>query len=160
MVREDIFGMLKIALQRGKNFQQTVQSLINSGYPKNEIDEAVQAINTYGFQQPVRQPALPQRPIPPPKQPAPPGQTEQIVSSYPYPQFQQPFPSQFYQPQPFFPQQFPQSPQIVSNYEQNAKPQKGKIVIIIMVAMLVVLLGILVAVFLFKPELTNFINNL
>ena len=164
MVRADILGMLKTALQRGKNLQQTAQSLYNSGYPKNEVDEAVQAINTYGFQQPATQPVLPQKPIPPPKQPAPQGQTQQIVSSYPYPQFQQPVPlyqpPQFYQPPPFFPQQFPQFPQIVSNYEQNAKPQKGKILIIIMIAMLVVLFGILVAVFLFKEELTTFINNL
>ena len=169
MVRDDIFGMLKTALQRGKNLQQTAQSLYNSGYPKNEVDEAVQAINTYGFQQPVSQSVLPQKPIPPIKQPVQTGQTQQIVSAYPsiqyqqppVVQYQQPIPPQFYyQPQPIYPQQFQPSPQIVSNYGQEIKPPKGKIMIIIMIAMLVVLIGILVAVFLFKDELTSFINNL
>ena len=41
MVREDIFGMLKTALERGKNLNQTAQSLINSGYARNEVDAAV-----------------------------------------------------------------------------------------------------------------------
>ena len=158
MVREDILGMLKIALQRGKNLQQTAQSLINSGYPKEEVDDAVQAINSYGFQQPIRQPIFQPKQVIPPRQPAPIGKTQQIVSYYPASQSRQPVPSGFYyQPQQFFP---PEIVQRVSSYEQAPKGKTGNLVIIIMVIMLVILLGILVTVFLFKPELTEFINGL
>ncbi len=173
MVREDIFGMLKTAVQRGKNLQQTAQSLVNSGYLKSEVDEAIQAFTTQGpmFQPPV-QPTIIQKPQPvqQPRPPAPVGQTKQIVSSYSYPSqpYMQPViyppqqyiqPSQFYQPQPVFPQ-FAQFPQIVSEYGQAKKPPIGKMITIIMVAMLAALIGVLVIVFLFKEELTNFINNL
>jgi len=175
MVREDIFGMLKTAAQRGKNIQQTAQSLVNSGYPKNEVDEAVQAftMNGPGFQQ--SSPTIIQKPqsiIQQPKQPALQGQTKQIVSSYAYPsqpyvqpQFYQPQPypptaPQFYQPQPVYPTQFAQNPQIVSNYDNAKRPPIGKMITIIMIAMLAALIGVLVIVFLFKPELENFINNL
>jgi len=172
MVREDIFGMLKTAAQRGKNPQQTAQSLVNSGYLKSEVDEAVNAFTMQGpgFQQPA--PTIIQKPQPvqQPRPPAPVGQTKQIVSSYSYPSqpYMQPViyppqqytqPSQFYQPQPIMPQ-FSQFPQIVSNYEQPKRPAIGKMITIIMIAMLAALIGVLVIVFLFKPELENFINNL
>ena len=173
MVREDIFGILKTAAQRGKNLQQTAQSLVNSGYLKSEVDEAVQAFTTQGqgFQQPS--PTIIQKPVPvqQSKQPAPVGQTKQVVSSYSYlpqqyspylqaPQFQQPIP-QFYPPQQFQPQMQPyQVVQNVSAYEQNPKAKMGRTITIIMIAMLIALFGILVAVFLFKEELTSFINNL
>ena len=170
MVREDIFGMLKTAAQRGKNLHQTAQSLVNSGYLKSEVDEAVQAFTMQGpgFQS---APTIIQKPQPvqQPKLPAPAGQTKQVVSSYSYPSqpYMQPAiyppqqylqPSQFYQPQPIFPQA--QFPQIVSNYEQPKKPAIGKMITIIMIAMLAALIGVLVIVFLFKEELTNFINGL
>lgn len=159
MVQEEIIGMLRIALQRGKNLQQTVQSLYNSGYPRDEVDEAVQTLKMYSFQQPIQPPQPIKRQIQQPKQPAPQEQTQQIVSYYPAPKFQQPIsqPTQFYQPQQIFP---PEIVQRVSNYEQTPKANIGKIITIVMVIMLVILLGILVAVFMFKPELENFINNL
>ncbi|MEK6830262.1 MAG: hypothetical protein AABY15_09165 [Nanoarchaeota archaeon] len=166
MVREDIIGILRTALQRGKNLQQTIQSLYNSGYAKNEVDEAVQAINMYGLQQPVQQPSpIQKQPVQQPKQPATQGQTPQIASYYPASQTQQPLKfapqqPQFYQPQQFPQPQFTQYPQIVSNYGQNPRPKTGTLIIIIMAAMLLVLIGILVVVFMFKPEITNFINNL
>jgi hypothetical protein len=165
-VRDDILGMLRTAVQRGKNLQQTVQSLYNSGYAKNEVDDAVQALNSSGFSQPAMPVNVPkQKPAPAP--PAPAGQTQQIVSAYPSSlpqpmQYPQPAPAayapqQFYQPQPFY-SQYVQSPQLVSSYEQ--KPKAGKLMIIVMIAMLIVLVGILVVVFLYKDQLTNFINNL
>jgi hypothetical protein len=161
MVREDIMGMLRTALLKGQNLQQTVQSLYNSGYAKNEVDEAVQEINMYELpQQPVQQSIKPvQKPVQQSQQPAVQGQSPQIASYYPTVQPQQ-LP-RFVPPQPQFSQpQFAQYPQVVSNYEQNPRSKTGMLITIIMVAMLMILIGILVVVFMFKPEITNFINNL
>jgi hypothetical protein len=176
MIRDDIIGMLEIALQKGKNLQQTIQSLYNSGYPKAEVDEAVQILKNPAVQQPVivmpvQKPVVVQQP----KQPVAAGQTKQVVSAYPYPVqqqfyqpqqqsqpqpvFQQAQPTQFYQPN-LYPAQILQSPQIISNYEQPKKFSMGKTITIIMVVMLMILLGILALVIMFKPELENFINNL
>lgn len=151
MVREDIMGMLKTAIQKGKNIQQTIQSIYNSGYSKKEVDEAVDILNKFGFQQPVRVPPVAKQ-IPPPKIAQPKGETPQVVSSYPPAAQFQPY----YMPQQFFP---PQIVQRVSAYEPP-KAQMGRIVTMIMVIMLIILFGILVTVFLFKEELTSFINNL
>jgi len=173
MVREDIIGMLEIALQKGKNLQQTIQSLYNSGYSKAEVDEAVQILNKPVVQQPILvMPAQKPIAVQQSKQPAASGQTKQVVSAYPYPQqqfyqpqqqpqpvFQQTQPVQFYQPNSY-PAQILQSPQVISNYEQPKKFSMGKTITIIMVVMLMILLGILALVIMFKPELENFINNL
>ena len=163
MVREDIVGMMKIAIQRGQNIQQTAQSLVNSGYPKNDVDEAVQVMNTYTFQPAVGQLVSLQKQIPPPKFVAPKGPTPQVASYYPNPNpqlqksgYPPPSSQSYYQPQQFFP---PEIVQRVSSYEPP-KAETGKLITIIMVVMLAILLGILVTVFLFKPELTSFFNNL
>ncbi|MEX2016911.1 MAG: hypothetical protein WD876_00355 [Candidatus Pacearchaeota archaeon] len=180
MVRDDIVGILKTALQRGKNLQQTVQSLINSGYAKNEIDEAIQALQGTGFQAPSKPPVIQKITVPAreAKIPASPGQTTQVVSSYAYPsqpqpQIYQPTPPQFYQPQPqtqfaqppvsqqFYPQMpYQQTMQNVSAYESKPADRLGKMITVIMVAMLIALVGILIVVFMFREELSNFINNL
>lgn len=146
MVRDDIFGMLKTALQRGKPLQQSIQSLYNAGYSKEEVDEAARMLNTMGIQ-PVQQPVYrqPQKSMPQ-KQMLPPGQTQQMASYYNQ-QFQQA-------------QQPPQPIQAVSGYGQFTKERASGVITTLMIVAVIVLLGILVAVFLFKPEITNFINNL
>jgi len=68
---------------------------------------------------------------------------------------QQQIPSQ----QPTQPQQPGQAPQRVSGYGQPPKPA-GKTIIILLGFLLLLLIGILVAIFLFKDELINFFNNL
>jgi hypothetical protein len=181
MVREDIEGILRVALQQGKNFQQIIQSLYNSGYSKDEVDEAAKILNASSYKQPSlpmakSSPTIIQQPKPVqpvPKEQLPKGQTQQIVSAYPYPvqqpqtyqpqpvspPIQQSQPVQFYQPAPY-PVQFVQFPQIISNYGQPKKFSMGKTITIIMVVMLMILLGILAVVIMFKPQLENFINNL
>lgn len=174
MVRDDIMGMLKVALQKRKNLPQIIQSLYNSGYSKEEVDEAVKLLDSVNSFQPVQITPAPKTPmIQQPKQSTAsvsPGQTKQIVSAYPY-NVQQPV---FYQPQPVYspvqpaqayqpnsyPAQFIPAQQIVSNYGQPKKFSMGKTITIIMVVMLMILLGILAVVIMFKPELENFINNL
>mgnify|MGYP001581694869 CR=1 FL=1 len=46
MVREDILGGLRNALERGETLEQARQSFINSGYPEKEVDEAAASVGT------------------------------------------------------------------------------------------------------------------
>lgn len=179
MVREDILGILKTAVQKGRNLQQSAQSLKNAGYPENEVDDAVNSINNYIFQ-----PTQIQKPVvsnsnvqnPPPQFVK--GQTPQYVSNYssatPQRIVPQNIPAQnvplsnapvannnnnnFQQVQPV--QQVVQTPQYVSNYEGKPKDKAGKVITMVMVALLIILIGILVMVFAFKPEIMSFIDNL
>ncbi len=158
MVREDIFGILRTAMQRGRNVNQAAQSLINAGYPENEVNDAVQMINAQGYPQGIFQQPQPQIPLQGQKQPipkvmAPSGQSPQVVSVYyqPQPQLQMPFQEPF-QPQPVI--------QKASLYGGNPKEKIGNLITILMVIALLVLVGILISVFLFKPEIMSFINNL
>lgn len=45
MVREDILGGLRNALERGETLEQARQSFINSGYPEKEVDEAALSLS-------------------------------------------------------------------------------------------------------------------
>ncbi|MBI2044510.1 hypothetical protein HYT23_00475 [Candidatus Pacearchaeota archaeon] len=56
MVREDILGGLRLALSKGESLQNAMQSFYNSGYPKEEIEEAARALHKQAIQQPPRQP--------------------------------------------------------------------------------------------------------
>lgn len=158
MVREDILGGLKLALQKGESLKQAMMSFHSAGYTKEEIDEAARVLEAERAGQPA-QPVQPQQPQPiaqpvaqvQPPQPTPPAKTVQNVSAYGQP-------AQPVQPQPVQQPQ-PVAPQTVSAYGQAPKNPKGKAVVFILVALLFVLLGILAAVFFFKEELTEFLNN-
>ena len=58
MVREDILGGLKLALSRGDSLQNAMQSFYNSGYKKEEIEEAARALHKQVVQQPPQQPPI------------------------------------------------------------------------------------------------------
>lgn len=146
MVREDILGILKTAIQKGKNLQQTAQSLINAGYPEAEVTEASKSVESYVFQPTqIQRPASPKAPVP--RQQFYPGKSPQVVSQY-------------YSPAPVeYIQRSQQVVQRVSGYNSEGD-RAGKAVTIIMVIILAVLIGILLMVFLFKDELMSIINNL
>lgn len=44
MVREDILGGLRNAIERGEDIEQARQSLINAGYPEKDVDDAVSVL--------------------------------------------------------------------------------------------------------------------
>ena len=92
-----------------------------------------------------------------PQQQIPQQQAQQQVQ--PQQQIQQPQPQQKVSPQKAQPQQMQQAPQRVSAYGQPPKPA-GKAVIIILGFLLLLLIGILVTIFLFKEELIDYFNNL
>lgn len=122
---------LKGALARGESLKQAMISFYNAGYKKEEIEKAARALQ-----------------IQQQKQPRPP-QTQQI----------QPKPIQ----KPLKPikklsQPKSRSIQRVSNYGQQPKPKK-KSPLIILIIFLVMLLGALTSLFLFKEQILEFLDN-
>ena len=45
-MREDIYGTLKNAIERGAPLEQAIQSLVSAGYKETDVIEVVQAIQT------------------------------------------------------------------------------------------------------------------
>jgi len=176
MVREDILGGLRTALARGQTLRQAMMSFYNAGYIKEEIEEAAKALQAeinqpvqFQSQTSVEQADIFQRTDSQENQPVQPQpaqqptqlQTIQKVSAYGQPV--QPL-QQTIQPQPF---QQPQTIQKVSAYgppQQVQQPQlaakpRGKAIIFILLALLILLIGGLIAVFFFKDELLAFFNS-
>jgi len=181
MVREDILGGLRTALARGQTLRQAMMSFYNSGYLKQEIEEAAQALQAeknqslqpqfaQGQEAPIfqRTSSIEKNSNEEPKeilsqtakplQPAQPAQPQTIQKVSAYGQ-----PTQPAQPQPV--QQPVQTRQKVSAYgspqqvqqSQPAKP-RGKAIIFILLAILILLVGGLITVFFFKDELLTFFN--
>lgn len=169
MVREDILGGLRSALNRGESIKQAALSFLNAGYKQEEIDEAARTLEAERVQQPVQQlptqPGQVQQPQPQPTTQVQQPKVVQKVSAYGQPA--QPTPIQPVQPPPVQqPQQPIQQPippvsvlQRVSAYGQVPEKPKGKAVVFILVALLLILVGALVTVFFFKEEIMGLFNS-
>ena len=138
MVNQEILGALKSAIVRGHSIEQAMQTILNSGYPQNEIQEAAKFLETGEQPQQIQQPVKQQEPQP--------IQTLQT-------QIQQPTQSE-------------KTPQKVSSYEatygrvmkrQNKQnTEKGsKILAITLIIILALLLGALIAFFIFKDQIIS-----
>jgi len=139
MVKEEIFEGLKVALAKGESLQRAMMSFFNAGYSKEEIEEAARYLQA---PQTPSQPQSPQQAKP---------QTAQPVQQQPR---QQTLPK----PQPLL-QPPKQTVQKVSAYEGKPK-STGVIVTGILIFFLILLFGVLVAVFLFKDELAAFFGDI
>jgi hypothetical protein len=66
MVREDIFGGLKNAVSRGQSLADAMQTLINAGYPHEDVEEAARALQSRTMppqlqpRKPLQQPSMAQ----------------------------------------------------------------------------------------------------
>lgn len=179
MVREDILGGLKNALSRGQTLMQAMMSFYNAGYMREEIEEAARYLQLEKSQPMQSQFASgPVAPIfqrtakierDPNKQlkevlsqtaksvePAQSSEkTIQKVSAYGQPAQ----PQQITPTTPTQPVQQPAQPlQKVSAYGQPlpTKKPRGKAIIFILLALLIFLIGGLIAVFFFKEEILSF----
>ena len=152
MVREDILGGLKTALARGQTLRQAMMSFYNSGYLKQEIEEAAEALQVEK-NQPL-QPQFAQGP----SETAPIFQRTDLVEK-----------DSNEEPKEVLSQTAklaqPQTIQKVSAYgqplqvqQQPAKP-RGKAIIFILLALLIILIGGLIVVFFFKDKLLTFFNS-
>ena len=131
MIKEEILEGLKYAVAKGESLPKAMMSFYNAGYSKQDIEESARALQIYQVSQPqIAQPA--QQPIQQPQKPA---------------------------QQPLKTPQAPAVVQRVSAYEH--KPRNGgKVIMILLILFLVLLLGILVAVFLFRDQLTEILGNI
>lgn len=148
MVKTELVEGLKMAIAKGESLESAMSSFYNAGYTKDEIEEAAMAM-----QFPSTSPELSsddlrrlyektaQKPqgLPPPLQkPVATAMPKQLPTGLPPP---------------------PKVIQQVSNYD--IKPSRsGTTITIILVALLLILLGVLAAVILFKDQLSNLLNNL
>ena len=171
MAKEDLVGGLRAALARGETLEKAMMSLYNAGYSKEDIEDAVQDLQAPQFfgqypQQPPQQPT--QKPTPQSNLSPAQEALQQSASSSEKnkPKFFSTSPPLSLLPAT---QQTPQTQQIqqpgqkvvqkISGYGEKPK-SPGKIITIVFVFLLLLLLGILAAVILFRTELTNFFNNL
>lgn len=150
MVREDILGGLKIALSKGQSLESAMQSFYNAGYKKEEIEEAARALYSSMSQQPY-QPVQPnQQPIQEKKFSKDEVNIQPSLVKVPQ------VPVTPVSPPPMSQRQL-QSQQVVSSYEHPKK--KVDFVAILLVIILLILLGVLVSVFFFKPQIVDFLNK-
>ena len=161
MPKEEIVEGLKVAIARGETLNKAMMSFYNSGYSKQDIEDAAKLLDTP--QLPQTQIAQPQQPSLQVKQELQKSQTKTDKSNevqfethpVPQPSSQQ---SETQSQQQFPPLQQPQTVQKISNY--GGKPSAlGAVAIFVLVFFLLVLVGVLIAVFLFKEELAGFFNG-
>ena len=173
MSKEEIIEGLRMAVARGDDLQKAMTSFYNSGYPKEDIEEAARVVQNpqaYQASQIPRQLIPPQtvKPLPQATQSVPLNPTTESKPTIPT------TPSNFPTP-PNSPSQ-PISNEIVSEpvpTEQTGqtevlqkvsgygqKPSKtGTMVIFALVFFLLLLVGALIGIFLFKEEVSNFFSS-
>ena len=148
-----------MALNKGETIKRAMMSFYNAGFNKRDIEESAKALATgihqqqkagLGIQQ-TTQTSQVQQPQPAIAQIQPQIQTIMPVSTQPTP----------IQPAPQF-RQLPSATfrniQMVSDYTKKPRPA-SLVITILLTFLLLSLLGILSAVFLFKDELTQFFGG-
>jgi len=180
MVNEESVGGLKSALERGQTLQKAMMTLYNSGYKKEEIEEAARGLLQFKPEAQL-QPAIKTTPKSPVTSQIPQVLTPPQIPPTPIiaplqPSFQPPTPLAEVSQQPlvqkpkksffnlFSKKQVKENMQVpvqkISSYEAE-KPKNGKrIIVIILVILLVFLIGILGIIFLFKQQLIDYLSNL
>ncbi|RLG16286.1 hypothetical protein DRN69_01160 [Candidatus Pacearchaeota archaeon] len=141
MVNQDILGGLKSALERGESLKQAMMTFYNAGYRKEEIEEAARALKEeqehkkIEAQKPLKSPEISEKKLikSPKLKEKIPSKTERLAIKP------------------------PKASQKISGYEQNKKP--NKIFIIVLIIILFVLFSILAITFLFRRELIEFFNR-
>jgi hypothetical protein len=181
MVNYDLVGGLRSALERGEPLKRAMISLFNSGYKKEEIEEAARNLNATPVMG-IAQPKTPLAISTPAAKPSPVVETKKII-------YEEPRPVKEVKPKPvaaveetpkvkkesFFkkllnpeeprsvPVKYPklqEAPvvQRVSSYEKP--PKDDKAVITMLTIILIFLLSVLVTIFIFKNEIINFFSNM
>jgi len=143
MVNEEILGGLRSALNRGESLKKAMMSFYDAGYKKEDIEVAARVLQEEKFGQSIRQTQPTGQPVQQAKK-IQQAQPAQQIKSGPETVSQQPI----------------RTVQRVSNYEQENFNPGREWLLFVMIALLLVLVGILAAVFLFKEELTEFFNKL
>lgn len=136
MAKEEIVEGLRLAVSKGESLRSAMMSFYNAGYSKQDIEDAARAMQMPQFTQLT---ATQQN-----TQGAPQTTTSGVQK----------------QVSPKFQALNPQNSQKVSNYESASPGGPSKTTITFLVVVLFVLVGALIAIFLFKNELSSILNNL
>ena len=144
-MREDIFEGIKLAVSRGESLQSAMQGFYNSGYKKEEIEEAARAFQMFQAGHPI-----PQQPI---QQPTQQTQTPNQISQT---QNIQEKPKGFFQGliEKIIPSSKNQNP---NQPKEKESPQK--IIIILLGAVLFLLLFALIGVLVYKKDIVSFLTG-
>jgi len=176
MVNEEVFGGLKSALERGQTLERAMLTLFNSGYKREDIEEAARALMeiqpSAQLTPPIKtvpmSPVIKQAPqvLAPPRQPK---SFEPMTFQQQSTQIQRPIQPQIQKPIQKQPIQIQQPVQVqkpiqkVSNYgeekQKEERPKREKAIIFILVFLLAFLLGLLAVIFLFKQQLIDYFSN-
>lgn len=130
MVKEEILGGLRLALSKGESLKQAMMSFYSAGYKKQDIEEAARTLHMQ------EHPNLIQKPT---------GVLKQKF-------FNQ-------KPTPVINSQIIQKSQNISDYQQQSVKPKGKIMLIFLIIILLILIGALVNILIFKDEMVSFLNS-
>ena len=136
-MREDIFGGLQNALERGVPLEKAIRSFINAGYDEKEVRQAARvftegAISTAGLSNP-------------------PGVSSPELNNLKVSNALNPEKTQLQQTKPLKQEQ---------NEEQPKKKRLGSVVVILLAILLVSLIGALIATIFFKQDILQFLSGL
>ncbi len=141
MVNPDIVGGLKSAITRGYSLDEAMLSFLNAGYKKAEIEEASQSLQSQIASGAVAS-ELPPQPVLGAKQ----NESKVVKQTVPPQQFQPAPPKQVVT-------------KGVAAYT-NFDTTRIKTITIVLAILLVVLIGILGLMYLFKNQIIDFFNSL
>lgn len=131
MVNEDLLGGIETAIYKGESLESAMLTLYNSGYSKEDIEWAAKAYK-------MKNPQLSAKPL----------EQRKILK-----------PVRFEEEETTQVLKKPLIKQDVSTYEQ-ASQFKERVILVLLLVSLLLLLGVLAGVFLFKEQLVNFLNDL
>jgi len=132
MSNSEILEGLKYAIARGESISQAINTFVSAGYPKIEVEDAANELQSQPQEQPTNY-SSPQSSL----SPSSPQSIKQTS-------------------------QKPQTSQIASKYDSPAKPSifHSNVFVIILVVILFMLLGLLAGLFLFKQQVIDFFGSL
>ncbi|MCL5018168.1 MAG: hypothetical protein M1416_00160 [Candidatus Pacearchaeota archaeon] len=165
-VNEEILSALRYATERGQSLKGSMNALLNAGYNLAEVEEAAQELETM--------PSLEKQIMPAPQIPSEPPKTPLLKKLIPEKKSIPVTP----EPKPSIPkQQFTKLPtpefEAYQEKEEYQKPVRSvapkpydrevsseKTLIIVLVAFLILLVGVLILLLVFRKQLINFFSSL
>jgi hypothetical protein len=154
MVNEEILGGIKLALSKGESLKRAMMTFFNAGYKREEIEEAAKIAQSQGIQ---KKETTQEKPLARPqiKKPFLKRKPTKMISDYGKPSEISPEEKKELPKEKSIKKE---SPKEISNYEKGTST-KGKITLILLIFSLLILVGSLIAVFLFKQEIIDFFKN-
>lgn len=152
-MRDDLYGALKNALERGASMEQSIRSLVGAGYPETEVRDTARAMQSGSVMAAATKPLNPPRQSsfvsrlftgsPPKVQPTPlPTQRPLASAPNPFITKQQPIPAR-------------KSPDTLTSFEVRTPRDKTTAWVIVFSVLLLLSVLALVASILFKDQLMS-----